>query len=63
MNVVGMLHLAPMKLASASWSEDTLPSAQISLAAHGWFGLLKGMDAHLAGLSQGLIASVTAMDG
>ena len=63
MNVVGMLHLAPMKLASASWSEDTLPSAQISLAAHGWFGLLKGMDAHLAGLSQGLVASVTAMDG
>ncbi len=63
MNVVGMLHLAPMKLASASWSEDALPSAQISLAAHGWFGLLKGMDAHLAGLSQGLVASVTAMDG
>tara|TARA_Y100000766_G_scaffold30618_2_gene21319 strand:- start:2090 stop:5704 length:3615 start_codon:yes stop_codon:yes gene_type:complete len=63
MNVVGLLHLAPMKLASASWSEDTLPSAQISLAAHGWFGLLKGMDGHLAGLNQGLIASVTAMDG
>ena len=63
MNVVGLLHLAPMKLASASWSEDTLPSSQISLAAHGWFGLLKGMDAHLAGLSQGLVASVTAMDG
>ncbi|MGB1956563.1 MAG: beta-ketoacyl synthase N-terminal-like domain-containing protein [Candidatus Poseidoniaceae archaeon] len=63
MNVVGLLHLAPMKLASASWSEDTMPSAQISLAAHGWFGLLKGMDGHLAGLSQGLVASVTAMDG
>ena len=63
MNVVGMIHLAPMKLASASWSEDTLPSSQISLAAHGWFGLLKGMDAHFAGLSQGLVASVTSMDG
>ncbi|MGB0173457.1 MAG: beta-ketoacyl synthase N-terminal-like domain-containing protein [Candidatus Poseidoniaceae archaeon] len=63
MNVVGMIHLAPMKLASASWSEDTLPSSQISLAAHGWFGLLKGMDAQLAGLSQGLVASVTSMDG
>ena len=63
MNVVGLLHLAPMKLASASWSEDTIPSAQVSLAAHGWFGLLKGMDSHMAGLDQGLIASVTAMDG
>ncbi len=63
MNVVGLLHLAPMKLASASWSEDTLPSAQISLAAHGWFGLLKGMDSQMAGLSQGIVASVTAMDG
>jgi len=63
MSVVGMIHLAPMKLASASWSEDTLPSSQISLAAHGWFGLLKGMDAHFAGLSQGLVASVTSMDG
>ena len=28
MNVVGLIHLAPMKLASAAWSEDTLPSAQ-----------------------------------
>ena len=63
MNVVGLIHLAPMKLASATWSEDTIPSAQVSLAAHGWFGLLKGMDAHLGGLSQGLVASVTAMDG
>ena len=63
MRVVGMLHLAPMKLASASWSEDTLPSAQISLAAHGWFGLLKGMDSQFAELTNGLVASVTAMDG
>ena len=63
MNVVGLLHLAPMKLASARWSEDTVPSAQISLAAHGWFGLLKGMDSRLAELDEGIIASVTAMDG
>ena len=63
MNVVGLLHLAPMKLASVNWSEDTVPSAQISLAAHGWFGLLKGMDSQMAGLSQGIVASVTAMDG
>ena len=62
MNVVGLLH-PPMKLASVSWSEDTVPSAQISLAAHGWFGLLKGMDSQMAGLSQGIVASVTAMDG
>ena len=63
MNVVGLIHLAPMKLASAAWSERYTSFCPSILAAHGWFGLLKGMDAHLGGLNQGLVASVTAMDG
>ena len=61
--LAGVIHLAPMKLASAEWAEDVTPSSQVTLSAHGWFGLLKGLDATLASLSNGLIASVTAMDG
>jgi acyl carrier protein len=61
--LAGLIHLAPMKLASAKWSEDATPSSQVTLSAHGWFGLLKGLDAKFATLSNGLIASVTAMDG
>ena len=61
--LAGVIHLAPMKLASAEWSEDVTPSSQVTLSAHGWFGLLKGLDATFANLSTGLIASVTAMDG
>ena len=61
--LAGVIHLAPMKLASADWAEDATPSSQVTLSAHGWFGLLKGLDDTLASLSNGLIASVTAMDG
>ena len=61
--LAGLIHLAPMKLASAKWSEDATPSSQVTLSSHGWFGLLKGLDAKFATLSNGLIASVTAMDG
>jgi len=61
--LAGVIHLAPMKLASAEWAEDVTPSSQVTLSAHGWFGLLKGLDATFASLSNGLIASVTAMDG
>ena len=60
MNVVGMIHLAPMKLASASWSEDT-PSIVSDFTCSSWMvRSLKGMDAQFAGLSQGLVASVTS---
>ena len=58
----GLLHLAPLKLASERWSEDTLPSAQIDLAAQGWFGLLKALGERLPE-ENGFVASVTALDG
>ena len=62
-NVTALLHMAPLKLASASWSEDATPSTQIALAAQGYFALLKGLDSGLANAEKGLVASVTALDG
>jgi len=62
-NVTALLHMAPLKLASASWSEDATPSTQIALAAQGYFALLKGLDLGLAKAEKGLVASVTALDG
>jgi len=62
-DVAGLVHMAPMKLAGASWVDDTQPSSQIALSAHGYFSLLQGLDAHLSSRKDGLIASVTAMDG
>ena len=62
-DVAGLVHMAPMKLAGASWGDDTQPSSQIALSAHGYFSLLQGLDAHLASRKDGLVASVTAMDG
>ena len=63
LDVAGLVHMAPMKLAGASWGDDTQPSSQIALSAHGYFSLLQGLDAHLASRKDGLVASVTAMDG
>ena len=63
LNVAGLVHMAPMKLAGASWGDDTQPSSQIALSAHGYFSLLQGLDAHLASRKDGIVASVTAMDG
>ena len=62
-NIAGVVHLAALKLAGVEWDEDTYPSSQISLAAHGWFALLKGLDEQLSKLSSGIIASVTTLDG
>ena len=62
-NVTAFIHMAPLKLASASWSEDSYPSAQIALAAQGYFAFLQGLDASFSNLDRGVIASVTAMDG
>ncbi len=62
-NITAIVHMAPMKLASESWADDTCPSSQIAMSAHGFFSLLKGLDSKLAGQSTGIVASVTAMDG
>jgi len=61
--LAGMVHMAPMKLASEQWPEDAFPSSQIALAAHGWFGLLKELSEQIPHDSTGFIASVSALDG
>ncbi|MBQ70106.1 MAG: hypothetical protein CMA65_01270 [Euryarchaeota archaeon] len=58
-----LVHMAPMKIASAQWEEDTVPSSQIALAGHGWFALLKELNDHISNEKPAIIASVTAMDG
>ena len=62
-DICGVIHLAALKLAGVEWDEDTYPSSQISLAAHGWFALLKGLDSKLGALENGIVASVTTLDG
>jgi acyl transferase domain-containing protein/acyl carrier protein len=62
-NITAVIHMASLKLASESWSDDTYPSSQIAMSAHGFFSLLKGLDSKLAGQSTGIVASITAMDG
>ena len=62
-DVSGIIHLAALKLAGVEWDEDTYPSSQISLAAHGWFTLLKGLDSKLGKLENGIVVSVTTLDG
>ncbi len=61
--IAGLVHMAPLKLASEQWGEDTYPSSQVALAAHGWFGLLKELGGRLPSNGNGLVASVTALDG
>lgn len=61
--LAGLVHMAPMKLASEQWAEDAYPSSQIALAAHGWFGLLKELSGRIPIDSPGFIASVSALDG
>ena len=57
----GLFHLSPMKLASETMLDDAIPSSQIALSAHGWFGLLKGCGELLT--DSAVVVSVTAMDG
>ncbi len=59
----GMVHMAPLKLASEQWLEDAFPSSQIALAGHGWFGLLKELGEKIPVDAPSFIASVTSLDG
>ena len=63
LEISGIIHLAALKLAGVEWDEDTYPSSQIALAAHGWFSLLKGLDGQFSSSTKGLVASVTTLDG
>ena len=62
-DVAGLVHMSPLKLAGAAWSDDTQPSSQIALSAHGYFSLLQGLDATFTSREKGLVASITALDG
>ena len=61
--LAGMVHMAPLKLASETWFEDAYPSSQIAMAAHGWFGLLKELGEKIDRNKPGFVASVTSLDG
>ena len=61
--LAGLIHLAPLRLASMAWGEESGPSKQVMLAGQAWFGLLKALDQRLGALETGLVASVSAMDG
>ncbi len=61
--IAGLLHLAPLRLASMEWSEEEGASEQVRFAAHSMFTLLKVLDARFASSSNGFVASVTALDG
>ena len=61
--LAGIVHMAPLKLASEQWGEDAYPSSQIAMAAHGWFGLLKELGGKIGGERPGFVASVTSLDG
>ena len=53
-SICGVIHLAALT-SGVEWDEDTYPSSQIALAAHGWFSLLKGLDEKLGNLSKGIV--------
>jgi len=61
--IAGLLHLAPLRLASMAWSEEGGASEQVRFAGHSLFTLLKALDAGFATSSTGFVASVTALDG
>ena len=61
--VVGIMHLAPSQLATHEPEGPGPASAQTKLVSHSLFGLLKGLDAHLAQQPAGLLLSLSALDG
>lgn len=62
-DVVGVLHLAPLTLATLTPEGPAAASAQMRVAASALFGLLRGLDAGFAARGTGLVASLTAVDG
>ena len=60
--VVALLHLAPLRLAGVGWESET-QQAHLTSTTHGLFGLLKSLDAHFSSIPDGVVMSVSAMDG
>jgi NAD(P)-dependent dehydrogenase (short-subunit alcohol dehydrogenase family)/acyl carrier protein len=61
-DVSGVIHLAPLTLTGMAWAEVT-NQAQTTMVAHGFFGILQAVDAHLGVRASGIICSVSALDG
>ena len=61
-DVSGVIHLAPLTLTGMAWAEVT-NQAQTTMVAHGFFGILQAVDAHLGVRGSGIICSVSALDG
>ena len=58
----GIVHLAPVRLAGVPW-EDVTTNAHLDQSISGLFSILKGLDEDLRDVENGLVASVSALDG
>lgn len=58
----GIVHLAPVRLAGVPW-EDVTTNAHLDQSISGLFSILKGLDEDLHDVENGLVASVSALDG
>jgi len=62
LDIVGVIHTAPCTLAGIAWAEVT-SQQQTQMVCHGLFGVLQQIDAKLADRSDGIVCSISALDG
>ncbi len=62
LDVAGVIHTAPSTLAGIAWAEVT-SQQQTQMVCHGLFGVLQQIDAKLANRSDGIVCSISALDG
>ncbi|MBT4060275.1 MAG: SDR family NAD(P)-dependent oxidoreductase [Euryarchaeota archaeon] len=62
LDVAGVIHTAPCTLAGMAWAEVT-SRQQTQMVCHGLFGVLQQIDAKLAQRSDGIVCSISALDG
>ena len=62
LSIAGVIHTAPCTLAGMAWAEVT-SRRQTQMVCHGLFGILKAIDGKLSQRKDGIVASVSALDG
>jgi len=62
LDIAGVIHTAPCTLAGIAWAEVT-SQQQTQMVCHGLFGVLQQIDAKLANRSDGIVCSISALDG
>ena len=62
LDVSGVIHTSPCTLAGMAWAEVT-SRQQTNMVCHGLFGVLKQIDSKLASRKDGIVASISALDG